>query len=360
MIALHADSIPVKPTTYSTLLSKISSLSPRQIGQEFEQTLAAHLQFRHCISFTSGTQALSHCLRALRLEAGSLVLIPAIADPSVANAVALAGYRPQFADVSLSTGTTTFENIENALTFETRAIVLVNLFGRQALSPEIRELCKKRGIYFIEDARHSFGSPNSQANATVVGFNTQTDISTTYQAGAVLSNDGEMASRLREIQHEGSSLSNHHTQLGAEEGIHPLDALIILEQLPSFQKNQSLRQHVAAFYLQELLPFQYRNLLRLPPAQANHTWSRFVVRIAKNRNGLMRALKSAGIETQAPYSVPLNHQPIWKKYTALVPNAEKLCHQWLELPIFPQITGKQIRHIVQTLGTCLTLKQSQL
>lgn len=322
-----------------------------------EQALSKKLDYRHAIGCASGTEALVLALKACNIEPGSDVITPAFSFVASASAVAWAGYRPVFADVSLDTGNVTLETVQKAFTPRTRAVIAVDLYGRQAPIAELRKWCDPQGLFLIEDGAQSIGVPQNGAHAFTTSFYPTKNLGAIGDGGAVLTNDGEIANGVRELTRHGGLYRDQYLRVGTTGRLDSLQAAVLNVKLPHLANWTALRRTIASWYHTYLGKYADSGQIHLPPIPADpatHVWALFTIRLKDGRNAFAEALKERGVGSGVYYSKAISQQPSMQMYSPKAcPNAERLASEVLSLPLYPELTGKEFDFVVKTVSECL-------
>lgn len=322
--------------------------------EQFENELAQKTGFRYAIGCASGTDALIISLKALEIPAGSDVLTPAFSFIASCSAVAWAGFNPVLADVDKTTANVTVETLEAALTPNTRAVIVVDLYGRQAPITDINAFCKKHDLALIEDGAQSLGVPNLGADLYTTSFYPTKNLGTIGDAGAVMTDNETLASRLRPLVQHGALDRKDYSHLGTNARLDALHALMVQLKLPHLNTwTQNRRQH-AHEYIEALSPLQDSGKFHLPlEKDTAHVWSLFTLRLPNSRNQVLEYLKSKQIGCGIYYDKALSEQPIFKSLGQRCPNAEALANEVLSIPLYPELTLTERQTVLSHLRQCL-------
>lgn len=327
-------------------------------GAALEQAIAALAGVPHAVACNSGTDALHLALRAAGIGPGDEVVTPAFTFIATAEAIACVGATPVFADVDPDSFNLTAADLECALTPGTRAVIVVHLFGQCAEMPAIAELCASRGIVLVEDCAQAIGADYDGRAAGAWGefgcfsFYPTKNLGAYGDAGLVTARSAEHDARLRMLRHHGSRQTYLHEVIGYNSRLDELQAAVLRAKLPHLAAFTAARQAHAARYRELLAGAD----LRLPAAHGRgaHVYHQFTVRV-RRRDAVRKALAEAGVASGVYYPIPLHRQPVYEQeFGGLqLPAAEAAAHEVLSLPIYPQLTDAQIRHVCETLRACL-------
>jgi dTDP-4-amino-4,6-dideoxygalactose transaminase len=327
-------------------------------GAALEHEIAALAGVPHAVACNSGTDALHLALRAAGVGPGDEVVTPAFTFIATAEAIAYVGATPVFADIDPGTFNLTAETLERALTPGTRAVIVVHLFGQCAALPAIAELCARRGIVLVEDCAQAIAADWDGKQAGAWGdfgcfsFYPTKNLGAYGDAGLVTTREARHDARLRMLRHHGSRQTYLHEEIGYNSRLDELQAAVLRAKLPHLARFTAARQRHAARYRELLAGAK----LQLPVAHGRgaHAYHQFTVRV-KNRDAVRKALTGAGVASGVYYPIPLHRQPVFEKEFGglALPASEAAAHEVLSLPIYPQLTDEQIRHVCGALRACL-------
>ncbi|MCU1576649.1 MAG: erythromycin biosynthesis sensory transduction protein eryC1 [Leifsonia sp.] len=316
--------------------------------EAFEEEFAAYSGVAHCVGVGNGTDALELVLRALDIGAGSEVLLPANTFIATAEAVVRAGARVRLADVDDDTLLLDAASVERAVTPDVTAVIPVHLYGQTAPVEAITAIADRAGAVVIEDAAQSqgarrFGRPaGSLGRAAGTSFYPGKNLGAAGDAGAVLTDDGRIADRVRRIANHGSSVRYVHDELGFNSRLDSLQAIVLRAKLTRLERWNEARR-VAARRYQELL--EGVDGVRLPVTLPGneHIWHLFTIRVAE-RDRVLAGLGDAGIGAALHYPTPVH---LTRAFRSLglsrgdFPVTERAASEILSLPMFPHITEEQ-------------------
>ncbi|MEN3027580.1 MAG: DegT/DnrJ/EryC1/StrS family aminotransferase [Chlorobiota bacterium] len=320
--------------------------------EAFEHEFAQFLGVRYAVGVASGTEALALALAAVGVKAGDeVVTTPFTAIPTIA-AIVMVGARPVFVDIDPETYTLNPELLPQVLSPRTRAILPVHLFGHCAEMDAILEIAHLAGLPVIEDAAQAHGSRYYGRLAGTMGtmgcfsFYPTKNIGGYGDAGAVVTNDEELAVKLRLLRNYGQTSPYRSILPGYNSRLDELQAAFLRIKLRHVERWNQQRAELAALY---------RQLLDIPEVQhpivrPGHTpnWHQYVIR-AKRRDALWDYLTSQGIQANVYYPLPAHLQ---KAYAYLgyregdFPEAESAAQSVLALPMFPEMTPEEVELVV--------------
>jgi len=327
--------------------------------KEFQADLEKFLNVKHVIPCANGTDALQIALMALDLKPGDEVIVPAFTYVATAEVIALLRLIPVMVDVDPDTYNLTAEIIEKAITPKTKAVVPVHLFGQCSDMEQIMNLAKKHNIYVVEDNAQAIGSDYTFADGSTQKSGTIGDIGTTSfypsknlgaygDAGAIFTNNDELAAKLKMIANHGQGQRYHHAMIGCNSRLDSIQAAILGVKLKYLKKYSTARQEAAAFYDKA---FTGEDWLQTPTRQSNstHVFHQYTLKIKDGqRDALKEHLSAAGIPFGVFYPLPLYDQEAFKQFVPDdldLPVTEMLCKSVISLPIHTEMDEEILNHI---------------
>ena len=310
---------------------------------EAEAALAAFASTKHCITVSSGTASLEIALRALRIGPGDEVITVPFTWISSSEVMLLVGANPVFIDIDPVTFNIDLDQLEDAITSNTKAIMPVNLFGQMPDYTRLNAIADKHGIPVIEDAAQSFGATQrgrQSCGVSTIGstsFFPAKPLGCYGDGGALFTGDDELAAAITAIRTHGGTKRHHHTLVGTNGRFDTLQAAVILAKLPHFQAEVQRRGEIGARY-SDLL----RDCCVVPEvAEGNsHVYAQYTIRVP-NRDQVAARLKEAGIPTAIYYPKCLHQQPVFAHLghaLGAFPNSELASQEVLSLPMHPFLT----------------------
>lgn len=321
--------------------------------EAFEAAFAEYVGAKFCIGVNSGTAAIQLAVMACGTAAGDEVIVPANSFFATAEAVSTAGATPVFVDADPLSYTIDVTKIEAAITSRTRAIMPVHLYGQAADLDPIFRLAARYGLDVIEDAAQAHGSGYRNARVGALGrvgcfsFYPGKNLGAYGEGGAVVTNDAEVARRVRLLRDHGAQHKYRHEVIGYNFRLDALQAAVLNVKLRFLDQWNELRRAHAARY-SELLASTDFGLPREMP-YARHVYHLYVVQHAA-RAVLQQHLSIVGIQTGIHYPVPIHLQTA---YAALgykagdFPEAERQAQRVLSLPMYPELTHEQIVRVTK-------------
>jgi dTDP-4-amino-4,6-dideoxygalactose transaminase len=332
-------------------------LGPRV--EAFEQSFAEFVGARHCIGVNSGTSALHLALICAGVKAGDEVITVPMTFIATAWGISYLGATPVFVDVDPVTYTMDVEQVESKITPKTRAIVPVHLYGQPADMRPLLELGRKYGIPVIEDAAQAHGAAYHEQGAGTLGmcgcfsFYPGKNLGAFGESGAVVTNDDEIAHRLRSLRDHGQHQRYHHDEIGFNYRMDAIQGAVLGVKLKHLARWTDVRRKLAQQYDQMLDGLPVKRPAEAPGRR--HVWHLYVV-LHRHRDQLRERLQAEGVHTGLHYPIPLHLQ---KAYAHLghrpgeFPVAERIGRECLTLPLFAEMTAVQQDHVAESLRNTL-------
>jgi dTDP-4-amino-4,6-dideoxygalactose transaminase len=339
-------------------IQRVLDTSAFVLGREvetFEAAFAEYVGARECVGVSNGTDALHLALLACGVGPGDEVIVPANTFFATPEAVSAAGATPVFADCDPVTYNIDAAKVEAAVTARTRAVIPVHLYGQPADLDAVGAVAERHNLIVIEDAAQAHGARykgrrvGALARAGCFSFYPGKNLGAYGEGGAVVTDDAEVARRLRLLRDHGSSVKYRHEIVGFNSRLEGIQAAVLSVKLKHLDGwNESRRRH-AARYREMLGALEEAGALSLPreAGYAEHVYHLFVVQTSA-RDELQRYLAAAGVHTGIHYPTPAHLQPA---YAALghaagdFPEAERQARRVLSLPMFAELTERQLRYV---------------
>ena len=321
----------------------------------FEQEWAAYCGTRHAVGVANGTDALHWTLRALGIGPGDDVILPANTFVATAEAVVLAGARPRFADVDAGTLLLTPEHVEAVATSQTRAIIVVHLYGQMPDMDRLVAVARHLGAHLVEDAAQAHGATSGSRRAGSSGiagcfsFYPGKNLGAFGDAGAVVTSDDELALALQALRAHGRCGDRHgdghhdHRLLGTNSRLDASQAVVLSAKLPRLDGWNENRRALMAVYRELLDPEVAPLVDELPGGRGVHHLA--VVRV-RNRDRVRAGLAELNIETGIHYPVPCHLMAPYLRFAdGPLPAAERAGAQVLSLPMYPHLDVATVEYV---------------
>lgn len=342
------------------------------ITEEFEQAFAAYVGAKHAIAVTNATAALHLACVVAGLGPGDEAIVPSLTFVATANAVRYTGATPVFADICGEQDLNiAFHSIEQAITDRTRAILVVHYGGYACDMPSIMELARERGLKVIEDAAHAVGSElggrmlGTWSDVGCYSFFSNKNM-TTGEGGMLVTNDDELAKRLRLLRshgmtsltwdrHKGHAWSYDVVDLGYNYRIDEIRAALGNVQLGKLPSNNEQRRHLTRVYrdaLQEIVPQVTVPFQNHPGTSAAHLMP-VLLPPDGDRSAFMEAMKTQGIQTSIHYPPIHSFSAYRGKGKPHLPNTDEIARREVTLPLYPAMSDEDVLSVVKAISQAL-------
>jgi dTDP-4-amino-4,6-dideoxygalactose transaminase len=321
----------------------------------FEERFAAYCGTKHCMALNSGTSALHLALLAAGIGADDEVITVSMTFVATAAAILYCGARPVFVDVDRDTWTIDPKLIEAAITPRTKAILPVHLHGLMADMDPIIEIARRHGLAVIEDAAQSHGAEYNGRRAGSFGdlgcfsFYPGKNLGAYGEAGAVVTNNPELARRVALLRDWGQESKYNHVLPGYNYRMDAIQAAVLNVKMEYVENWTEARRVVASHYDRLLAKSHYKR--PTPPSNCRHVYHVYAIELW-HRDDVQKTLYAAGIQTGIHYPVPVHLQ---KAYADLrykpgdFPATEALGDRFLSLPIYAELRPEQVAEVVHAL-----------
>jgi dTDP-4-amino-4,6-dideoxygalactose transaminase len=358
-VDLHAQYLSIQgeiDAAIAGVLAETAFIGGRHV-RAFEESFASFVGRRHCIGCANGTDSLEILLQALGIGPGDEVIVPANSWISTSEAVSAVGALPVFADSLPGLYTIDVGHAARLVTPRTRAIIPVHLYGLPADMDAVMELAGRHGLKVVEDCAQAHGATyrgrcvGSIGDAGSFSFYPGKNLGAYGDAGCMVTDDDELATRARMLANHGRLGKHDHALEGRNSRLDGLQAAILLAKLPHLPAWTEARRSRAAHYRERLAGCRVE--LPREPAGSTHVYHLFVVQL-EGRDRVREALCQDAIETGIHYPIPL---PLLKAYAARgftpgdFPVAAPQAGRILSLPIFPELAEEQIDRICARLSS---------
>jgi dTDP-4-amino-4,6-dideoxygalactose transaminase len=351
--------------SYTSLQSQIDAAVGRVLSsgwyiggpelEAFEHEFGRYVGAAHCVAVGNGLEALQLALIASGVAPGDEVIVPTHTFVATWLAVTRCGAVPVPVEICADTYQLNPEHVAAAITPRCRAIVPVHLYGIPADMLPIRTAAEQHGIPVIEDAAQAHGTRyhgrriGAQETAAAWSFYPGKNLGAFGDAGAVTTDNAELAARLRRLRNYGSSARYVHEERGFNSRLDPIQAAVLRVKLEYLDAWNSRRRAIATRYLHELVGSGI--VLPAIPVWAEPSWHLFPVRHPK-RDALREKLTAAGVETLIHYPIPPHLQQAYADLgyaRGSFPVAEELAETVLSIPIGPAMTDTHVDRVIEAL-----------
>lgn len=327
--------------------------------EEFEESFADYCGAKECIGLNSGTAALQLIYEALGIGPGDEVITTPFTFIATVEPLVHLGAKPVLVDIDPETYNLDPEEVEANITPDTKAIMAVHLYGQSAAMEQLREIADEHNVELLEDAAQAHGAlyrgerVGGLGRAAAFSFYPGKNLGAFGDAGAVTTDDPELADQIRELRDHGRAGKYSHTNLGHNERMDGLQGAVLDVKLDYLDSWNEGRRKNAAFYNQQLedLPVKTPTVADY----AEHVYHQYVIQV-ENREEVVDGLQAKDIGAGVHYPKPLHLQP---SLTDLgysegdLPVAEKAAEHVLSLPIFSALTDAQKDYVCETMNSLL-------
>ena len=322
--------------------------------REFEENFAGYCGTKECVGCGNGLDAIRLILLAYGIGQGDEVILPANTYIATSLAVTCVGATPVFVDADLETYLMDISQIENKVTEKTKAIIAVHLYGRAADLTEIRLLAKKYNFKVIEDAAQAHGAEidgmkvGNLGDAAAFSFYPGKNLGALGDGGAVVTNDKELADKVRAYGNYGSYIKYHHIYQGCNSRLDELQAAFLSVKLKYLDKWNEERRRIAGIYQRKIVNKKIK-LPVFPECIEEHVFHIYPI-LVEDRAGFINYMKEKEIIVNVHYPIPIMEQKAYEQYNGqsdLYPVTKRICSQEVSLPLYPGMTAEQIEWVIQ-------------
>jgi len=332
------------------VLESVKFIMGPQIN-ELENNLSEFTKAKCTVTCASGTDALLLAMMAINVKHGDEIITTPFTFIATAETIALLGAKPVFVDIDEKTYNIDVNKIEEKITNKTKAIIAVSLYGQPCDLEELNNISKKYGLKLIVDGAQSFGAEYKEkaevhwCDIYTTSFFPAKPLGCFGDGGAVITNNEELANKIRMLRVHGQNKRYHHKYIGLGARMDTIQAAVVNVKLQYYKKDFEKRNLIAQKYNKFL---KHQNII-LPTIKKDRStpWAQYSIRV-KNRDELQNKLKEAGIPTAVHYPIPLHLQECFS-YLGYkegdFPIAETVSKEIISLPINPDLTDKEVEYI---------------
>ncbi len=347
--------------------------------KKFEENLADYLNVKHVIACGNGTDALQIAMMSLGLKQGDEIILPVFTYAATAEVIALLGLIPVMVDVEQDTFCINTKLIESKINSKTKAIVPVHLFGQCANMDEIMRIANKHNLFIIEDNAQALGASFDFAqddnivkqkagtigNIGTTSFFPSKNLGCYGDGGALMTNDDELAKKIRMICNHGQSVQYIHEIIGVNSRLDSIQAAVLNAKLPHLPSYEKARNEVANWY-DELLGNHTNIIIPKRNPKSTHVFHQYTItlrqaqgdrnsiplKLDEIRNLIREELQKRGIPSMIYYPLALHKQKAFEQFNSnnkQFPIAETLCKTVLSLPIHTEMNKEMAAYICENL-----------
>jgi UDP-2-acetamido-2-deoxy-ribo-hexuluronate aminotransferase len=357
MVDLKRQYLRIKPEIDKAIhdtLDATAFINGKAVG-DFASQLSEYLNVAHVIPCANGTDALQIAMMALDLQPGDEIITPSFTYIATTEVMALLRLKPVFVDVDPATFCLDTEQVRKAITPKTKAIVPVHLYGQAANMQAVMALAKEFGLYVIEDnaqaigANTDMGSEGIKKTGTIghigcTSFFPSKNLGCFGDGGALMTNDGELAKKIKMIANHGQSKRYYHDVVGCNSRLDTIQAAILGIKLRYLDEYNQSRGMAAAYYNKAFEGVKGITTPRTAPGNT-HVFHQYTMILDQvDRDGLVEYLASKGIPSMIYYPVPAHRQKMFSFLN--LPEVELPVTDWLtervvSLPIHTELDQEQ-------------------
>lgn len=326
---------------------------------ELEAKLAEYVGVKHCVTNSSGTDALLLAMMAMGIGPGDEIITTPFTFFATGEMISLLGAKMVLIDINPDTYNLDPKLIEAKITSRTKAIVPVSLYGLCADMDPINEIGKKHNIPVFEDAAQSFGAGykgKKSCGMSTIGctsFFPSKPLGGYGDSGACFTNDDTLARKMKELRIHGQETRYNHTSVGINGRMDTLQAAILLAKMEVFPKEVALREEIGARYTKKI---NGRLKTQTIPAGQTNVYGQYTVEV-DNRTEVQKRLQEVGVPTAVHYPIPMHLQPVYKNLgfkKGDFPHSERAAERVMSLPMHPYLDEKTQDDVLEKLFKCLS------
>jgi dTDP-4-amino-4,6-dideoxygalactose transaminase len=334
--------------------------------EEFEKEFASFCKCEFAIGVGSGTTALWMALSGLGIGQGDEVITAPNTFIATAEAISFCGAKPVFVDIDEQTYTINPEQLEAAITPRTKAIIPVHLYGQMADMDSILKIARKHGLFVIEDACQAHGAEHkgyragSMGDAGCFSFYPGKNLGAYGEAGAIVTNNAELAKKMRMFRDHGQVKKYYHSIIGWNARMDGFQGAVLRVKLKYLSAWNEARRRNAQLY-SELLSEVNNVITPVEADYAKHIYHIYAIR-TQNRDSFISTLAEKDIYCGIHYPIPVHLQQAYQYLgygMGSFPVAEKCAEEVTSLPMFPELSKEQIRYTVHEIRQLITQQSAK-
>ena len=324
--------------------------------EAFEKAFAEYCNSKYCVGVGNGLDALMLALKALGIGVGDEVIVPSNTYIATALAVTYVGATPVFVEPDIRTFNINPTLIEGAITKNTKVIMPVHLYGQPCDMDPIMEIAKKYHLFVVEDCAQAHGATykgkaiGSFGDAAGFSFYPGKNLGALGDAGATVTNDKELAKKIRFLGNYGSDYKYHHIYQGNNSRLDEMQAAFLSVKLPHLDEINVERRRVAQRYIDNIKNSEV--ILPFVPENLTPVWHIFGIR-CNRRDELEKFLNEKGIGTNKHYPIPMHLQECYSNLgfkKGDFPIAEEISATELSIPMYYGITDDEIQYVIDAIN----------
>lgn len=325
--------------------------------EAFEKAFAEYCGTDFCVGVGNGLDALVMALKGLGVGTGDEVIVPSNTYIATALAVTYVGATPVFVEPDIRTFNIDPSKIEVAITKKTKAIMPVHLYGQACDMDPIVDIAKRYNLFIVEDCAQAHGATykgkkiGTFGDAAGFSFYPGKNLGALGDAGATITNNKELADKIRAYGNYGSDYKYHHIYKGNNSRLDEMQAAFLAAKLPHLEKMNAERRRIAKMYFDGIKNEEI--VLPFVPDYAVPVWHIFGIR-CKRRTELEEYLNDKGIGTNKHYPIPMHLQECYKDLgfkEGDFPIAEEISSTQLSIPMYYGMKDEEINYIIEALNS---------
>lgn len=318
----------------------------------FEKAFAEYCDSKYCVGVGNGLDALMLALKALGVGEDDEVIVPSNTYIATALAVTYVGATPVFVEPDICTFNIDPSRIEEKITDRTKAIMPVHLYGQACDMDPIMEIARKHNLYIVEDCAQAHGATykgkviGSFGDVAGFSFYPGKNLGALGDAGAIITNNKELADKIHALGNYGSDYKYHHIYKGNNSRLDEMQASFLAAKLPHLNRMNEERRKIAKMYMNGIKNPEV--ILPYVPEDMVPVWHIFGIR-CKRRDDLEKFLNVAGIGTNKHYPIPMHLQECYKDLGLKegdFPIAEEISATELSLPMYYGMTDVEVQYVI--------------
>ena len=327
-------------------------------NNRFENDYAKYIGTAHCVAVANGLDALYLLIRGYKemgiMQDGDEIIVPANTYIATIIAISRNNLVPVLVEPTWEHLEIDIDKIERAITPKTKGVMIVHLYGRIAYNDKLGEICKKHGLRLMEDCAQSHGCAWKGIKTGALGdcaahsFYPGKNLGAFGDAGAVTTNDGELASIVRALANYGSQKKYVFKYVGMNSRMSEPDAAVLDVKLKYLDDDNKKRQRLAAYYYEHINNSQIALPMRI--SDENNVYHQFPI-FCERRDELQEYLTKSGIQTLIHYPIPPHKQECYSEWNGRsYPITEKIHREELSIPMNQVVSEKDANEVVSVLN----------
>ena len=358
LVDLKANYLSIKDeidTSIQEVIDNTSFIMGKYL-KNFEENYAKFCKAKHAIGCSSGTTAVHMALLAAGIKKGDEAITVPNTFIATTECISYVGGKIKFVDVAEDTALMNIDQLEELITPNTKAIIVVHLYGQMPDMQKIRKIADEHDLFLIEDAAQAHAAewaghqPGFYGDVASFSFFPAKNLGCFGDGGGVVTNNDDMAEKMRLLVNHGRTTKYEHKMEGFNYRLDPIQAAVLNAKLPHLSKWTDLRRKHANFYNDALAVIDQ---VKTPveAKSAKHVYYMYEIR-TKKRDELMQFLKDNGVSCGIHYPIPLHLQPAYSDLgfkKGSFPVSEMLAEEILSIPIYPELSEEQQKYIVDNI-----------